>query len=829
MTRLLRASALALATAVTAGALAAMTPAASAAEPDGGAGTTTTVAGGPFAGLEVTVSQTRNLINQVVTVSWKNATPTVPEVGRFGIHYLSLMQCWGDEAAGPQREQCQYGGQFGVDQRGGSFVSSRQVSYGSQLVDPKENYQTQPGSNQQAYVPFESVTGKVGTGGVSEFFDQNTTNEVPFGRTRTNGTGTERFEIQTSREAPGLGCGTRTDAGAVRNCWFVAVPRSDREVDGTTRSGTGQATELESSPLSASNWEHRVVIPLQFESLGNTCPQASERRTIGQELVTELITRWQPALCANGGATYGFSQVTDAFARNKVASPDPGLAFTSKPVDPAAVDPTRPLVYAPVAAQGLAVSFLVERRPLFAAPREEQLKAGTPVTDVKLTARLLAKLLTQSYRNATPEDNPTVKDNPQLLTTDPEFLALNPEFRQLSYSQLSDVVVAVGQSDANELVWSYIDGDAEARAWLDGGDDGHGMKVNPAFKGLELPVPELPKNDGFCRKYDDGKADLCALERRPYAADLNEAGRFTARGDNLSRQTWDPNANPPAWRRSGAQPTGQRGVMTITDTATAHRYGLGSASLRNRAGRFVAPDEAGLTAGLATFKAGATPAVLEPDPGAVAEAAYPLTTLSYAVTAPAALDAAAGRDYAALLDYAAGPGQQPGITPGTLPEGYVPLPDAMRAQTAAAAKTVRETAGVPVVVPAGPAPGEAGAPGALAAGTPAAGAGSATTGFGASSDGSAGGSFGLPSGAGASGSGLSTPGAAPSPLEIAEAEAEAATLAVSSPGTTPGGPLGLSRYWLPALLLLGVVAALLGPALTRRGPSPLPRPVLTSP
>jgi H+/Cl- antiporter ClcA len=52
---------------------------------------------------------------------------------------------------------------------------------------------------------------------------------------------------------------------------------------------------------------------------------------------------------------------------------------------------------------------------------------------------------------------------------------------------------------------------------------------------------------------------------------------------------------------------------------------------------------------------------------------------------------------------------------------------------------------------------------------------------------------------------------------------------VSSPGTTPGGPAGLSRFWLPALLLLGIVAGLLGPALTRSWPRPLRRTVLTTP
>lgn len=69
--------------------------------------------------------------------------------------------------------------------------------------------------------------------------------------------------------------------------------------------------------------------------------------------------------------------------------------------------------------------------------------------------------------------------------------------------------------------------------------------------------------------------------------------------------------------------------------------------------------------------------MLASDPGATDPGSYPLTALSYAVTAPSTLDAAAGNDYAALLRYAVGPGQQPGTAPGQLPLGMVPLPDAL--------------------------------------------------------------------------------------------------------------------------------------------------------
>ncbi|MDT4951798.1 MAG: hypothetical protein QOJ37_4393, partial [Pseudonocardiales bacterium] len=108
-----------------------------------------------------------------------------------------------------------------------------------------------------------------------------------------------------------------------------------------------------------------------------------------------------------------------------------------------------------------------------------------------------------------------------------------------------------------------------------------------------------------------------------------------------------------------------------------------------------------MLAGEKAMKPSAVAGVLASDPGAADQAAYPLTALSYAVTAPSALDAAAGKDYAAFLRYAASAGQQPGLAPGKLPLGMVPLPDALKAQTTAAAATVEAQAGK--TAPPGPA------------------------------------------------------------------------------------------------------------------------------
>jgi hypothetical protein len=104
------------------------------------------------------------------------------------------------------------------------------------------------------------------------------------------------------------------------------------------------------------------------------------------------------------------------------------------------------------------------------------------------------------------------------------------------------------------------------------------------------------------------------------------------------------------------------------------------------------------------MKPSAVAGVLAPDPATTDPAAYPLTALSYAVTAPSGLDPAAGRDYPAFLRYAADTGQEPGGAPGQLPLGMAPLPDALKAQTAAAAATIEAQSGEPVTTTPAPTP-----------------------------------------------------------------------------------------------------------------------------
>jgi hypothetical protein len=701
---------------------------------------------GDFMNLKVTVSQTNNLINQTVAVTWKGGVPTVPGT-EFGLDYLQIMQCWGDDP-GPDRTQCQYGGSVTqTAPSAGSWVRSRQVSYG-QLVDPKETLKKQANGFDQAYVPFWPV-GKpqptdVATSDHSDFYDAQVTNENPTARTHGDGTGVEFFEIQTVTQAAGLGCGEPVNTGGTvngRKCWLVVVPRGNKEVDGST---VADNRLLNSSPLSETNWENRIVFPLEFLPVGLNCPiGAAERRMIGHELAAEAVSRWQPVLCAGGGALYNYTQLGDEVIRSQVLDgSSPGLALMTNPIPPDQAPPDRPLVYAPVGLSGLAIAFNVEHQAAPGAPPEQVQLDGQRFPSMKLTPQLVAKLLTQSYQGAVAGQPDYLKTNPTGLTVDPEFLKINSDYTAFANFNIPpDALVQLTNSDLTSLLWSWVKADPDARDFLAGKPDPSGMVVNPNNKDLALPTSTFPRNDQGCLEVVVGTGltgKICTLDSHPFTNDMHDSGLSASRGDTQARTVVDGGGGTAVVKKVDRQPPGRRAVLALVDAATASRYGLPTAQLQNAAKAFVAPTTESLQAGEAAMKPSGVGGVLAPDLATTNPAAYPLTALSYAVTAPAALDAAAGKDYAAFLRYAAGPGQLPGVEPGQLPFGMAPLPDVLKAQAIAAAATIETQAGKVPGSPAALQPtsagGAAGPPAGLASGANEA----ASTGGTATSSGSSG-------------------------------------------------------------------------------------------
>jgi hypothetical protein len=700
-----------------------------------------TVSGtGPFAGLSITVEQTTNLVNQVVHLTWSGG-PATQGQGNF----LQIMQCWGDDPSGPTREQCQFGG---FQNQLGGWASTRQVYYGGGISDTKETYLPPPGSGLPVYVPFHSVDNdpNVETGNTNKFFDANTTNEVARGQTYADGTGESYFQMQTAREAPGLGCGAAVDditTPAVdkkrHNCWLVVVPRAAEELPGITTTSSGGVL---TSPLSVTNWAQHIAIPLQFQQIGSSCPvDATEAAIYGTELVTDAVSSWQPTLCAQTSTAYSFTQVPDDLARTTTVSSDStrsGLGFVGRSV-PADQTAGATLTYAPVTVSAIGLGFLIERQSLFGAPTAVQKEDGRRITSIRLTPRLVAKLLTQSYVTGSPGRNPaayqlvtkagfSAKQTQPLLAnslgSDPEFLKINPDLLPLQ-TNLGSALVPFIPADSVHLLWQWVNADKAARDFLDGKPDtdspwfndcgqngtpsrclqpidcskftdSKGLKgcptyVNPSYKGLALPQSVLPKEDNYCFNPQITPVQ-CTLDLFPYSNGFADAANAVSRGDSLART----NFNGISYSKGPVQFPGTRNLISLTDTASAERYSLTMASLRNAAGEFVQPTAAAMSKAVSSMHADAS-GVLVSDPTAKVSGAYPLTSVTYAVVNRAALTTQTRSAYSGFLNYAATRGQVPGTTFGSLPPGYLPLPASLQSATLTAAVSVASP--LPAVTP----------------------------------------------------------------------------------------------------------------------------------
>ncbi len=362
---------------------------------------------GDFAKLKVTVSQTKNLINQTITVSGPlNGAPTTP-IGQFSKNFLQIMQCSGDDPNGPDRTQCQFGGSNAdVAGTAGAWVGSRQVSYGRNLVDPKETLQP-PGWHVRQSLRAVLGGGEAPAGRRGQFGRQRllrlrspTRRARPYPYRRT---GVEYFD----QPCAGSRAGFVTPRRHHQRPDLLAGDRArgSTKVNGWTRTDDANG-RLQSSPLSPTNWDNRIYFPLEFQPVNQACPIGSpERRIIGHELAVDAVTSWQPALCTDGGALYSYSQLPDDVARNLViGGTSPGLALATNPIPPDQA-PGHPLLSAPVGLSGLAIAFNVEDQPPEpdnpeAPPTPEQELAGQRFTSMKLTPRLVAKLLTQSYKGS---------------------------------------------------------------------------------------------------------------------------------------------------------------------------------------------------------------------------------------------------------------------------------------------------------------------------------------------------------------------------------------------------------------------------------------------
>lgn len=575
-----------------------------------------------------------------------------------------------------------------------------------------------------------------------------------YGITGTDGRGETDFAVWTEAENASLGCSAAVDCALVAvpivgvscDAWSTplttrtgsALTDAQRATGDTTcrRTGAYQPGESRSSQTtdqavrgnlwwSASNWRNRITVPLDFAVTGAVCDVVSDEPPVelmGSVVLNELTASWRPEFCTDDDLfTFTHVQQADSLARTLVENGEIDAALSSAPGSF-----TRPVVQAPIAVGGFAIAFTVDDGD---RQRRETLN---------LDARLVAKLLTASYPAApvVRDNHPSIGGNPLNITLDPEFRALNPGLPEIA--TLESAAALQIFSASSDLLWSltsWIDGDPEARAWLDGYADPWGMRVNEAYAGLDLPVDNWPLLDDFIAPqwyrdqnacYDKSPTPYLQLVANPPSGLgtvlLNMQFASSVSSTVCRFDGYDQTTLP--LRAQGRQAVGYRFVLGLVSVSAARRYNLRTAALQTATSvppgrtfdnadgrRFVAADVAGM-------REAAT--LLEPDDASgtwvldharlstdEAAHAYPGTMPVYAVVPTVELPKGTARKMQELICYAAGPGQRSGTGNGMLPAGYLPVTaasglEAQHDYLYAAAAAVRDQGGATPALDAAP-------------------------------------------------------------------------------------------------------------------------------
>jgi hypothetical protein len=387
-------------------------------------------------------------------------------------------------------------------------------------------------------------------------------------------------------------------------------------------------------------------------------------------------------------------QTGEPQARNLLAAGSVTAALVSEP--PSSPYP-RPVVEAPIAASGFAIAFDVDNA------------RHDPVQQLRLTPRLLAKLLTESYpaEIGVQHDHVALSGNPLNIAADPEFVALNPGIATRMATEGAATILALGSnSDVTRALTSYLDADPEARAGLDGTPDPWGMVVNPAYRHIALPVDVWPLLDTFIPESIENTNvnDCLAQDKVPFLPlvaspvsrmeSITLAMQFSLLNSQTVCALVGDTSEGEKLVAQGRQTSGYRFMLGVTSLGDAHRYGLRTASLQtavspgaaakftSTVGRtFVAPTDASLAAAARLLRPDsahgmwALPYASLHAPGPAA-AAYPGFMLVYVAAPTSGLKPAS--DASRLADFvrfAAGTGQVPGSGNGRLPAGFLPLTD----------------------------------------------------------------------------------------------------------------------------------------------------------
>jgi ABC-type phosphate transport system substrate-binding protein len=607
----------------------------------------------------LTVSQTRDLVNQMVHVTWSQFTPSAATLVPY---------------------------------------NNQNVDYPVMVAECKGVAPTDP---TQCYGAENSGTPKT--------FDTFGPDNTAYATTAPAGTGALDVQIQTSAENGFLGCSVS------QPCSLVIVPSqggspfstADGSMDCNDHSfdtlvsggGTdialvafGSITSSSGSANASCTWAKRIVVPLHFAPTPTDCPfRADNFTSVGSPMLARAMDRWRPGICTGTGAlAVGYdSSVNEEAARNFFLAGSNDVGLTTRP---AAGTGVHPYTYAPVAISGVAIAYWIDDP-----------NTGQPITNMKLDQRLLAKMITTSYSfgngcapgQSPPPTTPTsegcdnaVDGNPFNMFHDPEFQQLNPTITAPTGvgGTYQIPTVLSGNSDMTFETTRWIGADHDASSFMTGQVDPWQMHVNLNYLGLQYPVNGFNAFDPFpfiSHKYSPVYPPSLVASYQALNWDPGTDWELTP----------DPTTGKPGYLKDSVQIPGTRGLVAIVNAADAAAFRFPVAAIRNHAGRYVTPTASSMATAVRDMTAnpdGITRAVNETssDP-----AAYPLTMVQYAMVPTGGISKAKAAKIADFLDFAANRGQVHGTSPGQLPDGYLPLPASLRAQALQAASEVRNQTG----------------------------------------------------------------------------------------------------------------------------------------
>jgi hypothetical protein len=690
--------------------------------------------------MTVTVSDTKNLRGrQRVEVSWEGAPPSGGRsTNPFGDRGMSqeypvvIMQCRGtDDPSLPVAKQVRPETCWTstVIQRSQINKDLHEATWVRDLYAPAEDKARLSGMSpfpaatdckdiaQEYYhthlTPFVAKDGTVYSACDASHMPPEAASDAAFppneiaAFTDTDGTGSVQFEVRSNVENQSLGCNDKTA------CSIVVVPikglscdaPSDdtKLIDQACRLGgqfapgssnfANQGVDQAVSPLlwwSESNWRNRFSIPITFGTPPSTCDIKDPRPPTGfygSELLAQASIQWAPAYCLDKKRfKFQHNLQSDVAGFNLM---DQGTAPAALVSSEQEADGEDPVGYAPTAVTGFAISYVIDR-PNNAGEYEK----------LRLNARLLAKLLTQSYLGSDlGRGHPGIEDNPLALMNDPEFIKLNPGLSQISQEAGATLLSLSNDSDVIHQLTDYIAHDQEAMKWVNGKPDQWGMRVNPKYRKIKLPREQWPLLDTFipdtasaCRDRNPGvyftqlAAPVSSL-RKIAEAILDGWPNVQTRCDA------DPATGLDKLGRVDRQSFGARFMIGITSLGDADRFGLHTAALETKSKTYVEPTSSSMTAAVKLMEQKKKLAPFELDQADVRKSgnAYPGTMVVYTAARLRNLAEEDAAKVALFMRTATTEGQRPGFGNGELPGGFLPIrKTGVTADLYAAARTVAD-------------------------------------------------------------------------------------------------------------------------------------------